>query len=109
MQLVLRHRTASGGALDNIWEIERGQATILACIRVASAVPVHIAIPVGSVRSRDRTRGQYAIAQVDGATFRIEHGLYDRHTPDPRLPGMSLTLANAPPDVARELAEIARR
>ncbi len=107
MQLVLRHRTASGSSLDNLWDLEWSTGNVLACIRVAAAQPVVVAIPVAGARTRDRKQGQFAIARVDEATFRIEHGIYDVHLPQPRLPALSLTLTNATPDVARELARIA--
>jgi len=116
MQIVLRHRTASGGAMTNIWEFEESapdidQPCIVAAIQVAGAEVVHVAIRISSVRKRSRERLEYAISAASGSgeSWRLEHGRYDGHLADPRLPDLTLTLTNAPPDVARELARIASR
>jgi hypothetical protein len=110
MDIVLRHRSASGDAMANRWELDVDGA-LLVCIQVGGAEPVSIPIRIASVRTRRRDRGEFAIMAISGSgeCWRVEHGTYDAHlpAPHPRLPDLCLLLANAPPDVAARLAEIA--
>lgn len=102
----LRHRSASG-SLENMWELD-DDGMLLACIKVAAAPIVHVGIKIANVRRRDRARGEYAVWSVSAAgdIWRVEHGHYDAHLPDPILPDLSLVLTHAPPEVAERLTRI---
>lgn len=109
MQHVLRHRSASGGRLENLWDLD-DDGRVLASIRVASGPLVHVAIAVKSVRRRNRRNQEFGCWPI-GSTreqWAIEHGVYDAHLepPHPLLPPMSLTLSNCPADVASSLARV---
>jgi|SRR6185312_3674546 len=107
MDVTLRHRTASGGSLTNVWELD-ADGSVLACIQVGAAQPVVVAIRVASVRARRRERDEFAISQVGEEQFRIEHGTYDAHLPAPHplLPDVALVLTHAPASAAARLSRI---
>lgn len=110
MEQRLRHRTASGGALENLWDIDDDDR-LLCSIRVASGPLVHVALVVRHVRRRVRRNFEFGCWPL-GSTreqWRVEFGVYDGYLdpPHPLLPAMTLLLTNAPPDIAARLARIA--
>jgi hypothetical protein len=106
----LRHSSASGSDLTNMWDLDPHDGRILASIRVASGPLVHVPIAVASVRKRLRARQEFAIWCVStaGDVWMVEHGCYDAHLepPHPLLPPMSLCLSHAPENVARQLMAV---
>ena len=115
----LRHRSASGGYLDNLWELifEYGDPVVLASIRPAAGPLVHVALRLAH-SSRRRTehlgdpadargRREFAISRIDEACWAVEHGVYDAHFPEPKLPALALVLTHTPEAEARILAELA--
>lgn len=113
MQHLLRHRSASGGAIANLWELDDKDDRLLVCIRVAEGPVVHLPLTVRSLRKRVRMRGEFGIWSVSssGECWAVEHGCYDAHLdpPHPVLPPLSLLLTNAPEAVAERLYLIALR
>lgn len=112
MEHHLRHISASGGALENHWDIDTDDR-LLVSIQCASAPLVHIALVVRGVRRRRRDHGEFGIWCVssNGECWKVEHGCYDAHLdpPHPLLPPMSLLLTNCPEDVADRLRILAIR
>jgi hypothetical protein len=115
----LRHRSASGGYLDNLWELsfEDGQVVVLASIRPAAGPLVHVALRLAH-SSRRRTehlgdqadikgRREFAITRIDETTWAVEHGVYDAAYPEPKLPALALVLTHAPAAEAHALAQLA--
>jgi hypothetical protein len=108
MQQHLRHRTASGG-LVNQWDLDADDK-LLCSIQVASGPLVYVVLTVKGVRTRVRERGEYAIRCVsgDGSVWAVEQGVFDADREAPELPPMSLVLTHAPPEVAARLLALAR-
>lgn len=109
MEQRLRHRSASGGAIENLFDVDVDDR-LLCSIRVASGPLVHVALVVKSVRRRVRSRFEFGCWPL-GATreqWRVEHGVFDAYLepPHPLLPAMTLLLTNTPPEVAALLARI---
>ena len=94
----------------NRWCLDTDGETVLACIRVASAPVVHVAITVRRLSRRQFQLGEFAIFCLGSAgdSWRLEHGVYDARLPPPHplLPDMALLLTNAPEDVGMQLARL---
>ena len=108
----MEQRLTYGAEVDavNRWLFDAEAGAILACIQVASAGPVHVAIRVRNPRDRCRARGEFAISCLGTAAdcWRVEHGVFDGHLgpPHPLLPDLTLLLTNAPEPVGRMLARL---
>lgn len=92
----LRHRTAEPTPI-NIWDIGVDGHSILATIKVASAPPVIVRIPV-RYRKRLAQEGEYIIHPIGGDCWVIESGVFHED-----LPRVSLLLTAAPAEVSEQL------
>lgn len=109
MEHRLRHRSASGGFLENLFDIDDDDR-LLCSIRVASGPLVHVSLVVKNVRVRNRAHFEFGCWPL-GATreqWRVEHGVLDGYLPPPHplLPAMTLLLTNTPAEIAAKLARI---
>lgn len=113
----LKHRTASSTLFGDCWEYTPTKGTdgptIIARVVLAGAKPVDLEVPVCS--SRKPRPHAWVLTRTGEESWRLSPARYGasaaemtKPTPfDPALPTGSLDLVSAPPDVQRELEQLA--